>query len=136
MAAIKFRYEWYDQAHTVMRLIALDDWNWKDYHAAARVATFAMINHPGGVHTLIDFRQQTRPALPAGLAAHMSSFGKRITPALSGYVVVLGTTAQERAQLPLNAAGQLETKDGRVYFAETDQEAEHLLQQIQQMLAE
>jgi hypothetical protein len=113
-----------------MRLVALQDWNWKDYHAVARVSSFALTQHPGPVHLLIDFREQTRPGLPAGTAAHMSSFGKRIVPALSGKVVALGVTTQERAALPLNDQGQLETKDGVVCFAESDEEAARMLQQF------
>lgn len=130
MAQIRFRYEWFDAARTVMRFVAMQDWNWKDYHAVARVSSFALTNHPGPIHLLIDFREQTRSGMPSGTAAHMSTFGKRIVPALSGKVVVLGMTAQERAALPLNDAGQLETKDGVVCFAESDEEAVRIIQQF------
>lgn len=127
-----FRFAWYDDEKTVMQLIAEGDWNWRDYHAAARASSFSMHQHPHPVSTLVDLRGSTRETLPAGLAAHTSSFGKKITPALNGYAVVLGMPREDWAALPLNEDGTLSTRDGRVYYAADEAEARAILDQLRQ----
>ena len=91
-----FRYAWYDDRHTLMCLIAEGDWNWRDYHHAARASSFTVQQsasqprQPDRVHLLVDLRQSTRTGLPGGSNAHLRTAGKPWTPALSGHVLWLG----------------------------------------------
>ncbi|MGB7339725.1 MAG: hypothetical protein WBC91_12600 [Phototrophicaceae bacterium] len=124
---IKFRYGWYDEDKTILSYIAESDWNWRDWHAGWQPAKFSLIQHVGNVHTVIDFREQTRTAMPAGINAHFNSFGKSLSPKLSGKAVVIGLPESGRAQLMLDADGTFETKTGRLYFVQTDEEAQALL---------
>lgn len=130
MTQIKFRYEWYDDDETVMHYSAQEDWNWRDYHSCVRASIFAMHRHPHPVDSLVDFRESERDAMPAGLTAHLSSFGKILTPALTGDAVVLGLPADAQASLPLDDDGTLATRDGRVYFAATETAAQGILDQL------
>lgn len=127
-----FRYEWLDDEKKVMRYIAENNWNWRDYHACIRASLFAMINHPHSVDTLIDLSESTREAMPSGLAAHINTFGKVLTPALSGHAVVLKMPDTDRKKLMqmLNEDGTYSTGQGLVYFADTQAEAMELLAQI------
>lgn len=126
-----FRFAWYDDEKTVMRLIAEGNWNWRDYHAAARACTFSMMNEqPGKITILIDLRGSTREKLPAGIAAHSMSFGKILTPALTGNAVLLGMPLDAWQNLPLNDDGILHTNDGRVYYAADEAEALAILQKL------
>lgn len=124
---IKFRYDWYDDEKTVLRYTAESDWNWRDWHAGWRPATFQLIQHEGNVHAIIDFREQTRETMPAGINAHFMSFGKSISPKLSGQAVVIGLPADAKSQLILDEDGTFETKTGRLYFADDDQQAQTIL---------
>jgi len=126
-----FRFQWYDEDKTVMHLIAEGDWNWRDYHVCARASSFSMLQHPYPVHTLLDFRASTRPKFPAGIAAHSASFGKKIVPALSGHVVVIGLPAKEQSKLALADEGFLHAVDGRVYFVEDEEQAQMRLAALQ-----
>ena len=130
MAQLKFRFEWYNVEKTVMKLIALEDWKWKDYHAAARACTFSMMQLKHTVDMLIDLRQSA--TFPKGMAAHGVTFGKKLTPNLSGQVVVLGLPEEQRQALPLNADGTFSATDGLVYFADDEAHANTLLQQLRQ----
>lgn len=130
MTKLNFRFEWYDDAQTVMRYVLEGHWNWRDYHAGVRASIFSMHQHPHKVDSLIDLRESTRPTMPGGLAAHASAFGKRLTPALSGNAVVLGLPADALQQLPLNDDGTMSTRDGRVYFASDEAQANALLAQL------
>jgi hypothetical protein len=129
---IKMRYEWYNDEQTAMRYILEDDWNWRDYHAGVRASLFSMLRHPHMVDSVIDLREQTRKSLPSGIAAHMRSFGKKLTPALSGHAVVIGMSAAERQQLPLEANGTYVTPDGVVYFVADDAEARDILAHLRE----
>jgi hypothetical protein len=124
------RYEWYDADKTAVRYIMEADWNWRDYHAGVRASLFSMMNHPHLVDSVIDLREHSRPKMPAGLSAHMSSFGKKISKALSGNAVVIGLADADRLSLPLNPDGTLSTSDGAVYFAADDDEARAILQRL------
>ena len=125
---IKFRYGWYDDAKSILSYIAEENWNWRDWHAGWRPATFSLIQHEGNVHALIDFREQTREKMPAGINAHFMSFGTVISPKLSGKAVVLGLPEADKAQLMLDGDGTFETKTGRLYFAENEDEAIRLFE--------
>ncbi len=125
-----FHFTWYDDEQTVMQLIAEGDWNWRDYHAAARACIFSMHRHPHKVSILVDLRGSTRETLPAGLPAHVSSFGKVLTPALDGNAVVLGMPRDAWESLPLNDDDTLSTKDGRVYYAADETEARAILRRL------
>ncbi len=123
---IKFRYAWYDTAKTILHFTAEADWNWRDWHAGWQPVVFSLINHDGNAHVLLDFREQTRDTMPAGINAHFMSFGTKISPKLSGKAVVLGLPADDKASLMLDDDGTLETKTGRMYFAENEAEAQQL----------
>ena len=99
---IKFRYAWYDDDKTTLCYTAEADWNWRDWHAGWRPATFSLIQHTGNVHVVIDFREQTRDKMPAGINAHFMSFGTSISQKLSGKAVVIGLPEDVKAQLMLD----------------------------------
>lgn len=124
---IKFRYQWYDEAKTIMHYIAEDDWNWRDYHAGWQPVVFNLINHEGNVHILLDFREQSREKMPSGVSAHFNSFGRNLSPKLSGYAVVLGFPEIDRDKLMLNDDGTVSTKEGTLCFAENEAEAQAIL---------
>lgn len=124
---IKFRYGWYDEDKTVLSYTAEADWNWRDWHAGWRPATFSLIQHDGNVHAVIDFREQTRTQMPAGINAHFMSFGKSISPKLSGKAVVIGLPDEAKDQLMRDEDGTFETKTGRLYFVADDEQAKALL---------
>jgi hypothetical protein len=130
MTKIKMRFEWYDDAKTALRYIMEDDWNWRDYHAGVRASLFSIMQHPQPVDAVIDLREHTRSKMPAGLAAHMSTFGKKLTKTLTGNAVVIGLAAADREALPLNPDGTLSTVDGAVYFAANDTEAQLILKRL------
>lgn len=121
---IKFTYGWYDEEQTILRYAAQADWNWRDWHAGWRPATFSLLNHAGNVHVLIDFREQTRTTMPAGINAHFNSFGTSISPKLSGNAVVLGLPESAKDTLMQDEDGTVETKTGRLYFAESEDDAQ------------
>jgi hypothetical protein len=122
-----FKIEWMTPAKTVMLYRVTGDWNWFDYHRVVRVSIFQMTNHaPQSVHSVVDLRGSTRPKLPSGLAAHVRTFGKRYTPALSGKAIVLGLPPEALTQIVVEPNGTLETDDGRVYFV-ADDDAMHTL---------
>jgi len=123
---IKFRYGWHNDSKTILHYTAEDDWNWRDWHAGWQPLKFSLIQHEGNVHLLIDFREQTRDKMPAGINAHLMSFGTSLSPKLSGKAVVLGMPDEAKAQLMLDEDGTFETKTGRLYFAENDDEAQAL----------
>lgn len=125
---IKFRYGWYNNSQTILHYIAEDDWNWRDWHAGWRPATFSLIQHEGNVHVLIDFREQSRDRMPAGINAHFMSFGTAISPKLSGKAIVIGLPDEAKAQLMLDEDGTFETKTGCLYFADNDDEAQGLFE--------
>lgn len=130
MTKIKMRYEWYDEDKTAVRYIMEDDWNWRDYHAGVRASLFSMMNHPNLVDSVIDLREHQRAKMPAGLAAHMSSFGKKLNKTLSGNAVVIGLADADCQALPLNPDGTLSTTEGAVYFAVDDEEAQIILKRL------
>lgn len=128
---IKFRYQWFDEEKTILQYIAEEDWNWRDYHAGWQPVIFNLINHDGNVHVLLDFREQTRDKMPAGVAAHLNSFGKNLSKKLSGYAVVLGYPEIDRDKLMLNEDGTVSTKEGRLYFAENEAEAKAIFASLE-----
>lgn len=123
------RYEWYNADKTVMRYVADGLWNWYDYHRTVRISLFAMMSlAPRSVTSLVDLRGSGRTALPAGFGAHARTFGKRSTEALSGQAVVLGIALTNIPDGTLDYDGTLSTQDGRVLFAQSEEEARTLLQ--------
>jgi hypothetical protein len=77
MAGIQFQYTWHDDSKNAIRYTALGEWTWRDYHACVQIASFSLAGHEG-IHSIIDFRQQTRPKMPGGMIAHMRTFGKKL----------------------------------------------------------
>jgi hypothetical protein len=121
------RFEWYTRDKTVMRYVAEGNWNWHDYHRTVRISLFSMMNHPHKVHSLVDLRGSTRPALPAGFGAHARTFGKPFSEALSGKAIVLGVTPEQIPFGTLESDGTLPTDYGVVHFAQSEDEARGLL---------
>jgi hypothetical protein len=115
-----FRFQWYDDEQTTMHYIAEGDWNWRDYHACVRASLFSMHRHEKTVDSLIDLRASTRRAMPSGVNAHVRSFGKVLTPALSGRALVIGMPDEALAQLGVAQDHQLDTPDGLVRFVDAD----------------
>lgn len=124
---IQFRFEWYNDEQTIMRYIAEGHWTWRDYHACVRASIFSMHQHPHRVHSLIDLRESERERMPSGLRAHANTFGKILTPALSGHAVVLGLSEDDWQQMPLSDDGTLHTRDGQVHFVADEASAKTLL---------
>lgn len=120
---ILFRYKWYNDEKSILHCIAEGEWTWRDYHAAWQPIIFNLINHAGNVHVLLDFREQTRLAMPSGIAAHFSSFGTNLSPKLSGKAVVLGIPENDMPKLPRNEDGTMDTKTGKLFFATNESEA-------------
>lgn len=122
-----FRYAWRDEAKEVMCYIAEGEWNWKDYHHAARASAFTLsgIEHP--VDCLIDLRGSTRRDLPSGLAAHARSFGKGLQACLTGRAVVIGMPEAGIDALLLDDDNTLSTSDGEVRFVADKAELEQVL---------
>ena len=123
-----FRYEWRDESKRVICYIAEGDWNWKDYHHAARASTFTLSGVDHAVDCLVDLRGSTRRTLPAGLAAHVRSFGKKLQSCLTGRALVLGMPPLGMASLQLDGENTLLTADGFVRFVESASELEEVLQ--------
>lgn len=122
-----FRYEWKDESKRVICYIAEGDWNWKDYHHAARASAFTLsgVDHP--VDCLINLRGSGRRDLPAGFAAHVRSFGKRMQACLSGRAVVIGMPKEGMDALLLDEENTLFTSDGAVRFVADEAELERVL---------
>jgi hypothetical protein len=117
VASIRFEYKWDDPTRRdVIRLTALDGWSWKDYHVVARVVSLNVsAQPPQSVDVLIDFSKATG-AFPAGISAHARTFGKRLTPALSGVAFVIGVPEHELAKLGVEPGKPLTTAEGQVHF--------------------
>ena len=122
-----FRFGWKDDSKRAMTYIAEGDWNWKDYHYAVRAAAFSLTAAEEPVDSVIDLRASARPTLPAGLWAHLRSFGRKNQACLTGRAVVIGLPAAAIETLPLLADKTLPTADGFVTFVASDAELEQLL---------
>ena len=73
-----FRFEWKDATKRAICYIAEGDWNWKDYHHAARASLFTLtgVEHP--VDSVIDLRASTRMGCrPAPQRMCAASGGRR-----------------------------------------------------------
>jgi hypothetical protein len=127
---MSLRFKWYDDAKTVMHYIIEGDWNWRDYHACVRASLFSMHHHPHPVDSLIDLRGSTRPRLPAGFAAHVRTFGKKLAPALSGRAIVIGLPAPDELALQPDADRTLLNQDsGKIYFVDDEAGLRAILEQ-------
>ena len=126
-----FRFEWRDESKRVICYIAEGDWNWKDYHHAARASTFTLsaVDHP--VDSCIDLRGSTRRMMPAGLVAHVRSFGKKLQFCLTGRALVIGMPRQGLDILQLSEHQELTTTDGIVKFVVDDADLESTLNEWQ-----
>lgn len=123
-----FTFEWQHDDQRVMVYRADGDWNWNDYHTCVRASLFSMHQHPHPVESLIDLRGSTRQTMPSGLQAHVRTFGKKLTPALSGRAVVIGLPPAAEAQLPLDNNRTLFTNDGLVVFVDDEAQLQAILQ--------
>lgn len=127
------RFECYNAEKTVMRYIIEGDWNWKQFHTCVRISLFTLHNQPPPVDTLIDLRGSTRLRLPAGFAAHVRAFGKKLSPVLSGRAVVIGLPRADEDTLNTGPERTLTNlSGGPVYFV--DDEAQ-LAARLAQMAA-
>lgn len=125
---IQFDYNWYDEAKTVIRYAARDNWTWKDYHSVVRVSLYTVQTQPHTVHTLIDFSTGNREKFPAGVGAHAQTFGKKLTPNLSGKAIVIGMPQATLAQLGVSTTRLMSTSDGEIHFIEHPDALDPLLQ--------
>lgn len=110
-------FGWLDDSQTVMAYRLMGLWNWAEYHQGVRASLFAMHQHAVRVHSWLDLSASERPHMPAGVVAHAQTFGKRLTPALSGYAVVLAAPASVLEALQIVDTRRLPTPDGAVLFA-------------------
>lgn len=124
---IQFDYEWYNDDKTVMRYAARDNWTWKDFHAAVHASVFAVQGQPHTVHTLIDFSTGARARFPAGVRAHVHTFGKPLAPNLSGKAVVIGMPEDVLQQLGAAEKRHMTTANAEVYFVADEAAAQALL---------
>jgi hypothetical protein len=127
MSRIQFDYQWHNDDKTVMRYSARDNWTWKDYHAVVHVSQFAFMNLDHPVHVLIDFSTGHRERFPGGINAHAQTFGKRLSPTLSGKAVVIGVPADALAKLGVSESRKLIVGDGEARFVDTLDQAEAIL---------
>lgn len=119
-----FRYAWRDETRRAICYIAEGDWNWKDYHQAARAAAFTLMSAEQPVDSVIDLRGSTRRTLPAGAAAHLRSFGRATQARLTGRAAVIGWPDVKVEGM---RAGSLRTADGIVKFVDSEAELAALL---------
>jgi hypothetical protein len=127
---MSLRFKWYDSTKTAMHYIIEGDWNWRDFHACVRASLFSMHNHPHPVDSLIDLRGSTRPQLPAGFAAHVRTFGKKLAPALSGRAIVIGLPEPDELALQPDAYRTLLNQDGgKIYFVDDEAGLRVILEQ-------
>ena len=124
-----FRFAWKDYSRRVMCYIAEGDWNWRDYHHAARASTFTLsaVDHP--VDRLIDLRASSRVVLPAGMSAHARSFNRITQACLTGRALVIGLRQSELEELGLDANDVLHTADGIIKFVRDEDEMERVLRE-------
>ena len=121
-----FRFEWRDESQRAITYIAEGDWNWRDYHQAARASAFTLMSAEHPVDSVIDLRGSSRTALPAGAAAHLRSFGRVTQARLTGRAAVIGSPAVEVEGM---TEGVLPTADGLVKFVDSEAELAALLAQ-------
>ncbi len=126
-----FRFEWRDESRRVICYIAEGDWNWKDYHQAVRASTFTLSAVEHLVECLVDLRLSSRETMPAGLSAHLRSFGRKAQACLSGRAIVIGMGKDDLDALRLNADKTLPTADGFVQFVDNLDELERTLRDWQ-----
>jgi hypothetical protein len=115
---------WQADDQMVLRIMATDPWNWKDFHKHMRVATFWLDKVDHGVDLLLDLRQSHK--LPAGALGHIRSLGKAIHPNGRDRLVVVA--------LDESIAGPLGGKDGLysdgtrlIRFVDSDEEAQAVI---------
>jgi hypothetical protein len=118
---ILFAFNWVDADKTILRYTAKPGWNWRDYHACARIATLTLTPRATPVDIVIDLSATTR--MPSGLAGHSRTFGQALVPALSGRAAVIGVPDEDLKALLPDGSRLLPTEGGQVYFAETEAEA-------------
>jgi hypothetical protein len=118
---ILFAYNWANTEKTILRYSAKPGWNWRDYHACARIATLNLASHTTPVDILIDLTASTR--IPSGLAAHSRTFGQPLVPTLSGRAAVIGLPEENLKALLPDGSRLMPTEAGQVYFAASEAEA-------------
>ena len=121
-----FRFQWRDETQRAMCYIAEGDWNWRDYHQAARASAFTLMSARQPVDSVIDLRASTRSTLPAGAAAHVRSFGRITQARLTGRAAVIGLHGVELEGM---RDGVLHTADGFVVFVDSEEALAALLEE-------
>lgn len=126
---MSFKIAWDNDEKTVMRYSAHGQWNWRDYHGAIRQSLYTLHRHPHLVDVIIDIRGGDRAALPSGLAAHGRTFGKKLSPQMSGRAIAIGFPPEAVAVLGVGEDRTMTTPDGFVVFVDTDEEAQTIIKQ-------
>jgi hypothetical protein len=123
-------FKWDNEEKTVVRYVAEGDWNWKDYHHAVRVASFAMHRIEHDVDVILDLTRTDKT--PSGAVAHLRSVGKPQSPCMTGRAVVIGLDpATETKILAGRDERVLPLPTQTLYFVDTEAEAQTLLQRWQ-----
>jgi hypothetical protein len=111
-------FRWDDEARTLLRFSAEGEWNWKDYHHMARVASFNMFNAGGAVDVIFDLRGGVK--LPSGAVAHLRTVGKRLNERMTGRAAIIGLDAETTRQIAPDGTGSLTLGDQTLYFVDDD----------------
>lgn len=120
-------YTWEDrETKRVLRYIAEDPWNWKDYHKAVQISRFALHGLTHDIDVIVDLSRSSR--LPAGALAHVRTFGRRITPAMTGRALVIGMD-EALVTVLCGDSGMTRAQFGEqtLYFVKNEAEAQALL---------
>ncbi|MGB1288247.1 MAG: hypothetical protein ACPG7F_17045 [Aggregatilineales bacterium] len=123
-----FRFKWLNDEKKVMVYEASGDWNWRDFHAVARAASFSTYQSQHAIDILLDLRESTRTALPSGLRVHLRTLGKKHTPAMTGRAIVIGFPVADESQVALDDNRSFATSDGRAYLVNDESELSELLE--------
>jgi hypothetical protein len=117
-------FDWENDDQTVLRLVAIDPWNWNDFHKNMRLATFWLdtVDHP--VELIVDLRRSE--TLPAGALGHIRSLGKPLHPNMRSRLVMIGLDASVAGPLG-GAAGIYQAGPRLIHFVQTNEEAQSVM---------
>ena len=115
---------WDNDEKTVLRVNAVDRWNWNDFHKNMRVATFWLDTVDHVVEVIVDFRQSAK--LPAGALGHIRSLGGQIHPNSRNRIIIIGLE-ESVSKLLGGDDGIYQTGSRLIRFVENDEEAQAVI---------